>query len=114
MILRDDPAFPAVVKIGYRTIRVIKWDFRDAVAARNFGEYHRHPGTILVDESLEGDQARETFLHELLHAIYGVWPLPTQPPTLTEETIVATMAAGLATVLRDNPAVARWLIDFPT
>jgi hypothetical protein len=53
-------------------------------------------------------QEAETFIHEILHAIWTTYNVKDEDK---EERTVATLAIGLAQVLRDNKDLAEWLRD---
>jgi hypothetical protein len=50
----------------------------------------------------------DTVLHEILHALYHVHTIPEKED---EETTVAMMGTGLASLLMDNPALVQWIAD---
>jgi hypothetical protein len=58
---------------------------------------------------------RETFLHELLHALWNRSGLNTRcddgPPDSPGELIIQDIAGPLLALLRDNPAVVRYLTE---
>jgi hypothetical protein len=63
--------------------------------------------SILMRETYGNDQQEaETFLHELLHAIYSVFGVH---PEDTEERMINQMSIGMATVIRDNAGLMDWL-----
>ena len=52
-------------------------------------------------------RALETLVHEVLHAVYHAFDIPSEDAD--EETVVTKMAGGLAQVIIDNPALIEWL-----
>lgn len=62
--------------------------------------------TIWLCEDLPPQLAAEKLLHEILHAAYAVWHIS---PRWGEERTVTALAPALTTILRDNPALRRWV-----
>lgn len=57
------------------------------------------------------DKARETLLHETLHAVIGTARIPPFGDHDDEETLVGALAPVLLAVIRDNPALVAALIS---
>lgn len=53
--------------------------------------------------------AADTLLHEIMHAVWKEVGLGETVDSEVEEKIVKALTTGLVGVLRDNPAVVRWL-----
>lgn len=73
----------------------------------NMGSCHNALGVINVTPEQDAFSAKDTLLHELMHAI-----LHQQGYTHSykkEEAFVRPLATGIMTVLQDNPAFAKWL-----
>lgn len=63
--------------------------------------------SILMRETFATEkQEAETFLHELLHAIWAVFGLKTKDP---EERVINQMSVGMATVISANAGLFTWL-----
>ena len=63
---------------------------------------------IRISPALTGWKARETVIHELLHAITRTAWTPKDKAALTEEQV--KLVAGLLTgIVRDNPVLMSWL-----
>lgn len=66
---------------------------------------------IKIRKDMTSHKQANTLLHELLHAVFfemGMWPVGKDPLDkfeISEETMVNTFSNGLATVIRDNPAL---------
>ena len=52
--------------------------------------------------------AIDSVLHEINHAIYGIYALSRGD---NEERIVSVMATGWTQVLRDNPDLVKWIVQ---
>lgn len=77
-------------------------------AARQLGECTPADLTILLAKSFASPvQHAETLLHEILHAVFATMALDAKKDG--EERIVECMAVGLAMVMRDNPALFKWI-----
>lgn len=64
---------------------------------------------IMMRETYASEQQEaETFLHEVLHAIYCVSGCKPKDP---EERLISQMSIVTATVIRDNPGLIDWLKD---
>ena len=74
---------------------------------RCFGTFSETTLTILLREKFQNDQQMaETLLHELLHAIFCVGGVKPKDP---EERIISQTSTVMASVIRDNPNLMRWL-----
>lgn len=100
---------PRTVKVGYADYTIEPWEHAQADAANRYGETDRIRRIIRVDTSHGRHQAAETTLHELLHCVYGMWEMPDDKKK--EERLVSIMAAGLATIWRDNPETFKWIAE---
>lgn len=80
---------------------------------RAYGIYEEAPQLITLDKGLRFERARETALHEQLHAVFAI----TQLDGLIEEGcghgagehVVATLAPVILAWLRENPDMVSWL-----
>ena len=70
---------------------------------REFGWCYYVKGDIFLRPNQSEDQARDTLLHEVIHAIDNVDSL-----NLSEEQ-VRRIATGLRAVFTSNPEFARWV-----
>jgi hypothetical protein len=107
---------PTKIRVLHRTIP-IRWDAAHINrAAHEEGEplhgiYRR--GEILISPDNE-DVEKETLLHEMLHALIDQTALATDGGPLNndaEEQVVRTLSPILFHTLRNNQALARWLIE---
>ena len=60
--------------------------------------------TIFIFRNQKQDCLADTFLHEIIHAIYDSLGMN----VAEEENTVHRIATGLCTVWRDNPATFKW------
>lgn len=73
----------------------------------NLGTFCDTQLTISVRDTYRNPQQEaETFLHELMHAIYEVMGIKSKDG---EERIISQMSLGMAMVIRDNPDLIGWL-----
>jgi hypothetical protein len=101
---------PARLKVGayWNAIEVVP-ELRDADDDTPlYGEYSptRQELRFQRDYPCIG-QAIDTVLHEVMHAVYRAYRIPEHEAD--EETVVSSMAHGLACVMIDNPDFERWL-----
>ena len=70
---------------------------------------YTHQRIYLSPEMLH-QQASDTLLHEVIHAIWSEAGLD-HIPDLNEETIVRTMATWLRMIIRDNPSFVQFITN---
>lgn len=87
-------------------------EFGESHAHRAYGVYEEATQVISIDKGLKFERARETFLHENLHAMLAM----NQVDSLLEgqsqglgEHVVSATAPVLLAWMRDNPAAVAWL-----
>ncbi|HNQ98365.1 MAG TPA: hypothetical protein PKN52_00115 [Trueperaceae bacterium] len=111
---------PGKVRVGHQTLPIIREDIAETDNA--VGMYHdgteRSP-CIVLDRRLRGQEVARVLLHELTHAILNCYmPVETYkavfekrrlPRQDVEEMVADAMGKGLMQVVRDNPALWRWL-----
>jgi hypothetical protein len=101
---------PARVKIGYKDYELIELTALEASQHRTAGQTQHILARIKIDLSTGTREAAETLQHEIMHAVWCIWRLPTKPvDTDDEEKIISRLSVGMATVWRDNPAVFAWI-----
>lgn len=102
---------PKTLKIGaldYK-FQVVK-ELKEADGTTSWGEIEYETYTISAERvQPSAASAADTLLHEILHAIWRETSLNETIDAEVEEKIVRTLTTGLVGVLRDNPAVVRWL-----
>jgi len=65
---------------------------------------------IYLSRNMLHQQASDTLLHEVMHAIWNESGLD-HLPDLNEETVIRTMATWLRTVIVDNPDFAKFVLN---
>lgn len=95
------PALPAHVRIAGSNWRVVRTVLEPHVAGLCD---QRHHTIYLNNHPQAADEATDTLLHEILHALEHTGGLPTR------ENHVRHFATGLIQVLRDNPSLVERLL----
>lgn len=97
---------PTKIKIGFATYRI---EYRDVetLESGDWGLANHKLQCLLIATKRAGWP--EILLHEILHAIDHVFNIPTDKANHMEE-IVTGFSAGLATTMKDNPELFRWLM----
>lgn len=96
---------PEKMRIGYRNYIVRNWEKQEADARNLRGTHWSHAGWIKIDESLCPEEKANTFIHEILHAIWLQCDLDDD----LEEHVVTVLANQLTQVFQDNPEVTKYL-----
>jgi hypothetical protein len=65
---------------------------------------------IYLTPNMMHQQASDTLLHEVMHAIWSEAGLD-HIPDLNEETVIRTMATWLRMVIRDNPDFTKFIVN---
>ena len=78
----------------------------DGEACKGYISYKEQK--IVIDSTITKEKQKETLLHEILHAITAFLGYSDDLPK-DNETMVMTLANGLATVFRDNPHLIEYL-----
>ena len=98
--------------IPFRSIRVGPFDLQIKPLTgedrdKCLGMFSEAQMSILMRDNYASDQQEaETFLHEVLHA---VWAIAGCKPKDPEERVISQMSIVTATVIRDNPDLIEWL-----
>jgi len=95
------------LKVGFLTYSISDFDDGHADLRGVYGTQNAVKQEIRIDSNLSKERRKETFLHELLHAIWGQWI--TVEGEVEEEVAVRALAIGLATVFKDNPELKKEL-----
>lgn len=99
---------PARLRVGHAMFDV-REDRSRCVEESVNGYTHGDSRAIILDPGLHPDAARQVLLHELLHAclyVSGAKALEDDE----EERVVAALTGPLLGALRDNPALAAFLL----
>ena len=95
---------PSVIRVGLFDFRIEKLSGNQCT--NKFGECSTVEQAIRIQRTMPTRyKAVDTFIHEVIHAIY--WSYGAQD-TDGEERMVELMATGMSIVHRDNP----WLVDW--
>ena len=98
--------YPKRIKVGPYTYTVETYP--DATSSDHGACVYNHQA-IFLSENQHAERAGDTLLHEVLHAIWDVAGFDTMPD-LHEESIVRGMATWLSAILKDNPALAEFIL----
>jgi hypothetical protein len=96
---------PPIVRIGPFDLRVVELDA--GTGTDDYGQFSSDQLEIrLRRDFVSPAMAADTFIHEVLHAVWWVMNARAKDG---EERIVTLLSTGLAQFFRDNPAVLAWL-----
>lgn len=95
------------LKVGFLTYSIKDFDPGHAEIRGVYGTQNAVTQEIRIDAKLSKERRRETFLHEVLHAVWGQWIAV--EGDVDEEVAVRALAMGLTTVFKDNPEIKKEL-----
>lgn len=96
---------PPVVRVGPFDVRVV--DLDATTATDDYGQFSADDLEIRLRRHFVSPAvAADTFIHEVLHAVWWVMNARAKDG---EERIVTLLSTGLTQFFRDNPAVLAWL-----
>ncbi len=96
---------PSYVRVGPYDVRIRELDPSDA--EKNYGLFHSEKMEIHLRKEFScPQQAADTLLHEILHA---VWHIAGMNHKDGEERLVATLATQICAVVRQNPEIVKFL-----
>lgn len=88
---------PRYVKVGPYNVLIEQHDgYFNRDDERVYGEYDERNCTINLDVDASAEMIRETILHEILHAILGMYDKD-------DEALVRLISPMLLQVIRENP-----------
>jgi hypothetical protein len=100
-------ALPEMIKVGAFDFAIEKVDTLEAHSRGVYGQCSSQLMTLSIQRQMPSRQkAVDTFLHELLHAIW--WERDLEDADKEERT-VGCLSTGLVQVHRDNPWLADWI-----
>jgi len=100
-------ALPRSIRIGPHDFTIDKWHATTAAGARRYGECSTAELSIRIQLDMASpSRAVETFVHELLHAMYAAADLRDSD---NEERVCGALSAMFVQVLRDNRWLAEWM-----
>ena len=100
-------ALPKTIKVGPYDIKV---EVITKPVMENRGEYHDGIETIYINNNPEMQKWKETnvILHEIFHVVYHLGHLK---DSSDEENVVDVFATWMAMVFRDNPDLAKYILN---
>lgn len=72
----------------------------------SYGQQNIRRQVIRIDESAPPQLIADTFLHEVVHAVFDAFGL--EEKAEREEPITRRLATGLCTIWKDNPKAFAW------
>ena len=100
-------ALPSSIRVGPFDFKIERWTAIECADNRRWGECSCLMQTIRIQRSMpSATKAVDTFLHEVLHAIYFAWGIEDEDK---EERTVAAIATAWTQIFRDNPWLIRWI-----
>ena len=96
---------PAKVKIGPHTFS-IKW----VEGLEECGNMIGQSLSITINNTIPASLARETLLHEIIHADFYLNGSLADKANEMEERIVQALGCGLLATLRENPEIVAYLL----
>lgn len=98
---------PKTIKVAGYSFSIELWSADTSHDMRRYGECSTQMQAIrLRRDFVTPEKAVDTFLHELMHAIYWAFGVRDEDD---EERTVNLLGTGLMTVHRDNPWLAGWI-----
>lgn len=98
---------PPSIKVAAYTFIIVPWHSLVAGGNQRWGECSTLEQRISIQSNMPSpEKAIDTFLHEVLHAIYWAYGFDDADK---EERIVGTLGTALTALHRDNPWLAGWL-----
>jgi hypothetical protein len=99
---------PTHIKIAGQDIKVVAMPRNVAQQNRQYGEYSAWDETISIYFKGNPLQVIDTFIHEVLHAVWDVYGLQRKD---TEERSVSITATAITQIIRDNPDWVSWALE---
>jgi len=93
------------LRIGCRKYSVQEWADAEMMTTDSYGQCDKQRGIIYICTHLDPIVVADTFLHEIMHAIWHEYNLQDSDQ---EERIVHTLSTGLVQVMHDNPQLLTW------
>lgn len=98
---------PTSIRVGLYDLAIEKWGIHQVTANRRWGEFSGTELMLRIQNDMPSPlKAADTFLHEVLHAIFWAYGVDDADK---EERIVGTVSTALAALFRDNPWLAPWI-----
>lgn len=98
---------PDSVRVGAYDFRIVRWSSLEASAGMKYGECSTIEQNIKIQVNMPSRyKAVDTFIHELLHAMYWAYGVEDEDK---EERIVGMLASAWVVFHRDNPWYFDWI-----
>lgn len=113
----SEPILPThEVKVGWATYQIVFVMPVEAEQLKIYGQTRHIERTIRVTSHYGMRQLAHTLLHEIYHLVYRLWSMDILvtdkiPADDREESLVLVMTDAMATVMRDNKELFRWIVD---
>lgn len=101
---------PDKIRVGPHDFKII-WQ-KEIDGGRFVGQVSLKEMIMRFDETMPAQRTGETMIHEIQHAIHGIWcdlALGEYDVDLKEERLTSLEAYGWAQVIRDNPGTMRYI-----
>lgn len=102
---------PARVKIGPFDYTIRWYDRPEEDREARYGYTDHNELEIGVSDRLQKVRKADTFLHEVIHALWYILALDKEA---TEEEVATKYGVGLTMVFRDNPELFQWWLALCT
>jgi len=93
------------LRIGCRKYSVQEWADAEMMTTDSYGQCDKQRGIIYICTHLDPIVVADTFLHEIMHAIWHEYNLQDSDQ---EERIVHTLSTGLVQEMHDNQQLLTW------
>ncbi len=101
---------PAEIKVASHMYKVSLKDREWYHESGKRGECDKNETKIWISEGMTVSRTVETFIHEILHAVYYEYGIQDEDE---EERIVTALATGFSQVIKDNPELLKYLTRVP-
>jgi hypothetical protein len=109
---------PKKVKVGVHTYKVVidraaidACSVAGGVESARLGDCNHENLTITLEPHMASSMLKETLLHEVLHACFGVIGAIEDVDDKTEEKLVLRLSPVLMGLLRENPKLIEYILD---
>lgn len=101
---------PKTVKVLHRDYALLEYTPDDLLLHNYWGDHNPIHGEIRYHIAKQGSETVDTLLHEVLHAIARMMDVEFKDKN-EEEAVIAKLATGLTTVLKDNPKFTTAIVE---
>ena len=108
------PGLPKKVKVGGMSFGIstdasVHLGIEESAGERVYGQMDPTAARIVLHPGMADSRARQVMVHELLHA--AIFSAGLGLTDEVEEPIVRALEGPVLQILRDNPALVKWLTD---